>query len=455
MTRRAPQRNAGESFKPDSEPCHGFLSWARDSMTSMPSSDGDQCVESIAAAVGGARVVGLGEAVHGGREILEFRNGLFRSLVESHGFTAIAIESGIVEARAVYEYVRFGKPNLTAALSSGLSWGFDRLPENRTLIEWIRDHNESGSGRPVHFYGFDLPGSPGLGRARRGVRTAVCEVLAYLSAVDPKAADRLSETTNPLMPYFRFDPTRAPSEPGYDRLLASQRDSLTGAIADVVALFERQEESFSRQSGFEAYDWAYRAALNAREVDQWLRQIPLGWQPKQAPMRLEGEAARFLSAANEVRDRAQAKNLQWILHREGPDGRVLVYAHRYHVSAAPVRASWAGAHEHSVMGTYLRRQFGAQFISIGNLIGEGEVGTLDGREILEPAPAGSFDALAGEVGAAAYFLDLRQAPSDVQNWLSAPRVLGFGTTGRQAGVIELDVRRAFDVLLYQDRVSPT
>src|SRR3569833_790876 len=49
--------------------------------------------------IGDAPLVATSEAVHMGAEPLEFRNRLFQYLVEKKRFTAIALESGIVDGR--------------------------------------------------------------------------------------------------------------------------------------------------------------------------------------------------------------------------------------------------------------------------------------------------------------------------------------------------------------------
>jgi erythromycin esterase len=407
----------------------------------------EDALTAIAAMLGDARIVGLSEAAHGGGEVLRFRNRLFRYLVERHGFTAIAIESGIVEGRLVYDYVRRRAHDLDAALTNGIGWTFDRLAANRALIEWLRAHNERSGRRPVNFYGFDLAGSPGLGRARRGVQTALGEALAYLATVDPPCATHLLGRLDVLLPNLRFDPCRAPRESGYDTLSVAERDCLTASIAELITAFEQHETQYVERRGHAEFAWGYRAALNARDVDVWLRKLPLDWQPTQSPL-------RFLSAANDVRDRAQADNLEWIFEREGGEGRVLVFAHRYHLSATPVRASWAGTYEHRVMGSYLRARFGAQLVTIGHLVGDGEVNTGERRQALERAPRESIDALAGEVGNEDYLLDLRRAPAEVARWLQGYRVLGFGSTTSDHGVLEVPMGRAFDCVLYQDRVTP-
>ena len=59
-------------------------------------------VDKLVAALGeNVELLGLGEALHGGEDFLILRNRLFQRLVESHGFSAIAIESSFPRGRAV------------------------------------------------------------------------------------------------------------------------------------------------------------------------------------------------------------------------------------------------------------------------------------------------------------------------------------------------------------------
>src|SRR6266498_1638807 len=66
----------------------------------------DAAVDKVIASLGDSvELLGLGEALHGGEDILILRNRLFQRLVEAHGYSAIAIESSFPRARAVNEYV--------------------------------------------------------------------------------------------------------------------------------------------------------------------------------------------------------------------------------------------------------------------------------------------------------------------------------------------------------------
>src|SRR6185437_10997079 len=132
-------------------------------------------------AIGSARIVALGEGTHLAREPLEFRNRLFRYLVEHKGFTAIAIESGLLESRWVDAYVRGGSENLDQALERGIGWTFDRLPQNRDLALWMRQYNENARHHnKLDFYGFDIAGSPGNTQTRERPRVALELALDYL-----------------------------------------------------------------------------------------------------------------------------------------------------------------------------------------------------------------------------------------------------------------------------------
>ncbi len=50
-------------------------------------------------------LLGFGEALHGGEDILRLRNRLFQRLVEAHGYSSIALESSFPRAHLVNEYV--------------------------------------------------------------------------------------------------------------------------------------------------------------------------------------------------------------------------------------------------------------------------------------------------------------------------------------------------------------
>ena len=108
---------------------------------------------------GSVELLGFGEALHGGKDILTLRNRLFQRLVEVHGYSAIAIESSFPRARVVNEYVAGrGPESYDAVQDTGFSHGFGLLEANQELVEWMRQYNADPSHQvKLQFYGFDSP----------------------------------------------------------------------------------------------------------------------------------------------------------------------------------------------------------------------------------------------------------------------------------------------------------
>jgi len=65
----------------------------------------DASIDSVIASLSSVELLGFGEALHGGEEILILRNRLFQRLVKKHGYAAIAIESSFPRARVVNDYI--------------------------------------------------------------------------------------------------------------------------------------------------------------------------------------------------------------------------------------------------------------------------------------------------------------------------------------------------------------
>jgi erythromycin esterase len=403
--------------------------------------------------IGDAPLVATSEAVHMGAEPLEFRNRLFQYLVEKKGFTAIALESGIVEARYLHDYVLGRTNDVNAALANGLTWNFDRLPQNAALLRWVREYNaDPRHTRKLKVYGFDVPANNP--QAKRGANTELMEALKYLQRVDAAAASAIQARGSVLLGKLRSQREGATDAPGYDRLSATERDTLTAMISDLVAWLERKEAAYTVASSQEDYEWGYRAALAARQKDNCQRQFtPPGWQPARSGEDAYKEAIRpFVGASNDARDRAQADNLDWIVKREGVNGKVLIFASRYHLSAMPVTARWgseatAARNVQQVAGTYLRRRFGARYVNIGNLISKGAFGCGD-IEPLPPAPQHTIDGLAAELDVPRFVLDVRTAPPAVKRWLDREHQFG-----PDDDALLLQMGQAYDILFFLDTVS--
>src|SRR5437764_10969376 len=140
-------------------------------------------IDKVIASLGDSvELLGFGEALHGGEDILILRNRLFQRLVEVHGYSAIAIESSFPRAHLVNEYLAGrGPASYEAVQDTGFSHGFGRLNVNRELVEWMRHYNADPTQRiNLQFYGFD---SPTEMTGSDSARQVLHFVLDYLASV--------------------------------------------------------------------------------------------------------------------------------------------------------------------------------------------------------------------------------------------------------------------------------
>jgi erythromycin esterase len=250
-----------------------------------------------------ARVVAIGEPGHGYHEPLSFRNRLFTFLVAEMGFTAIAIESGLSESRRIQEFVAGGPGNAAQVTRDNLTYRFGRFQENVALVQWIRDYNSDPSNRwKVRFYGIDIS----LGGPRTATPTPVAleTALSYVTTIDAEAAARFRERLQPFLDRLRVTNPESFSE--------ADRDLMTGAIGDLIALLERQRQTFVARTSNTEYEWALRNAISARQADRVFRLMP----PPNT-----GSIPPGVCRQMTARDEALAENVRWILEQEGRPGK--------------------------------------------------------------------------------------------------------------------------------------
>jgi erythromycin esterase-like protein len=173
----------------------------------------DKVIASLGSSV---ELLGFGEALHGGEDILVLRNMLFQRLVEAHGYSAIAIESSFPRAHVVNEYVAGDGPaSYEAVQDTGFSHGFGRLDANRELVEWMREFNANPMHRvKLQFYGFD---SPTEMTGSNSPRQVLQFVLDYLASIDSASSQERRQRIEEFLgqdadwenPAAMMDPTKS------------------------------------------------------------------------------------------------------------------------------------------------------------------------------------------------------------------------------------------------------
>jgi erythromycin esterase len=379
--------------------------------------------------IGAARVVALGEPTHGAHEPLAFRNRLFRYLVEELGFTAIAIESGLPDSRPIFDFIAGGPGTVRQVVRGSLTCGLGAYQENEELVQWMREYNAKAvPARKVRFYAIDL------GRCGEGTPLAFKNALTYLTRVDPASGKRMRATFQSYLKRL----SAANAAP----LSQAESDRLSAAIEDLLALLERERLTYIAASSEADYEWAHRNAIVARQAHRLYRVRP------DAPG--SGGMSSVWRGLNQ-RDAAMADDVRWVLNREGPTGRVLVFAHNGHVMNAPAAGemwrSFAFERPSTAMGQHLRSALGDDLVIIGLSSAQNGAGLPTAS--LE---SGGLDAALSRVGLPLFLLDLRAARSDraVAAWLAERRQLRTNFTTS----LTMSPSVAFDALLFVNTLTP-
>jgi erythromycin esterase-like protein len=239
------------------------------------------------------------------------------------------------------------------------------------------------------------------------------------------------------MSYVRFGEPKDQ----YAELTQAQRDQLTGANQDLLALLRMREAEFIAATSRAGYDRAYRTALAAQQADGYLRRVPIGWTP--------AKGAAGMQDAVAFSDRIKAENIESIRAQLGPQAKILIFAHRGHIAPPPTTIFFQGSSFvlPPMMGSYLQRWFAKDWLKIGNFFAQD--GSSCGANS-PPAASGSFESHLAAAQVPFFMLDLRNAPPDIAAWLDEPRQLyGPGPPNTYS------IGRAFDAIVYTGRVTPS
>jgi len=340
----------------------------------------DKIVASLGDSV---ELLGFGEALHGGEDILILRNRLFQRLVETHGYSAIAVESSFPRARVVNDYVTGrGPASYEAVQDTGFSHGFGRLDANRELVEWMRRYNADPSHRvKLQFYGFDSP-TEMIGS--NSPRQLLHFVLDYLATMDRASAQERRQRIDALLgqdsdwenPAASMDPTKSIG-------LSPAATALRIETEDLITELLVRRPELTAKSDAARYSEALHYASVARQLLDYHAELA---------RKLDTRLVRLLG----IRDAMMADNLAYMVSHERGRGKVLAFAHNSHLKRG--QAQWqlgANALAWWPAGSHLNEMFGPRYAVIGsavgvsdaNGIGRPEAGSLEARLTALPGPA--------------------------------------------------------------------
>lgn len=374
---------------------------------------------------GAARVVVIGVANEGARELCEERARLTRHLLAERDFAAVAAVADWRDAERVDRYVRAQGED---ADGEEALRGFRRFPawvwrnaDMLQFVDWLRGHNDAllEHAPRVGFYGLD----------RYNPHAAMALALRHLDRADPDAA-RLARTH-----FAGLDRIASAGEPASLALPPASDDAIVAQLL---------------QSNAEAADALPREGRPAHLAH--LARLHAGHAA--APSALARQYYRAMlgshSAFWNLRDERMADTLDALLQHLPPGAadvptKVVVWAHNTH--AGDARATPLGRRGVCTLGQLARQRYGAEAVLIGMTSYQGGVtaasdwGAPPERQRLAPALQGSCEALFHHSGLARLLLPLRGG-GDVARALAELRMQ------RATGVVHRPDAKARDDYYY-------
>lgn len=367
-------------------------------------------LQPLAEMFGSARVIGLGEACHGTHPLFRLKQRILEGLPT---FTSLAVEMNLADAFLVEDYLNGDGPEPLTLLPKAF-----QTQEFHELINSLRNLRAASAGtRTIQFHGFDVDSA---GAPYRWI-------LAYLMRTDPGRATWFQGRLAGLETHSFYEGTLA--EP-------TQVRNWRAALAELRSTGRPRKA----------------AAVPGQEQARYERCLfALERFVEMLPDRLRGD---------QIRERAMADNLLWILAQEGPRGRILAWAHDGHISRAA-----KGRGGDPAMGWFLREALGQDYRAFGLNFGQGEFGSgFQGRPGLFKVnlkQAGTLNRALASAGLPVLALDFRRLPETgpVADWFRAPQsfwaiATEFRPNAVHESTAEEPVPAAFDGLLFVAETKP-
>ena len=303
-------------------------------------------------------LLGLGEALHGGEDLLLLRNRLFQHLVEAHGYSAIAIESSFPKSHSVNEYVvGRGPASYEVVQETGFSPSLGQLDANRELVEWMRNYN-AASSHPVklNFYGFDSPTEMTYTESPGHILHVV---LDYLTSIDEALGQEYRSRIDSLLgPDAAWENPAAMMDPAQAIGASPEATALRIETEELIAELQVRRPELIAKSDERRYLEVMHYASLSRQLLTY--HAGLARQSDQRVSRLLG-----------IRDAMMADNLAYMVLRERERGKVFAFAHNNHLRRGKAVWQW-GSHVRIwwPVGAHLHEMFGSRYAVIGGALGE-------------------------------------------------------------------------------------
>ncbi|WNR46996.1 erythromycin esterase family protein [Paenibacillus roseipurpureus] len=379
-------------------------------------------------AIGDKKYVLLGEASHGTSEFYKLRMELSRKLIETKGFSFIAVEGDWPACYEVNRYVKQyadGKPNARKALNA-----FERWPswmwaneEVLELVDWLKKHNETKPlEQRVGFYGLDV----------YSLWESLEEIERYLQ--ENGTPEQLAIAHKAFECFDRFEKEGQ----NYGVSAAFYGESCKDDVVKLLKALHTKRVRYDEDS--EAALSAELNALAAVNAEDYYTTM-----------------VRHDAESWNVRDRHMVEALRRLVDYHGPDAKVIVWEHNTHIGDA--RATDMKADGMVNVGQLVREAHGEAdvcAIGFGTYRGTVIAATSWGAPVatmqVPPAQPGSWEELMHRAGAHDQILLLRKEDPVFGHEVLGHRAIGvvYRPAYERGNYVPSVMARQYDAFVHVD-----
>jgi erythromycin esterase len=390
--------------------------------TTDPADENFSDLVPLAHAIGGARIVQLGEPSHGAGTAFAAKARLMKFLHRRLGFDLLIWESGLYDVALAQAGMEGSDDGVTAA-RRGIFTLWSAAAEVAPLFTYIKASQHSP--HPIEMAGFDMQVT-----ADGTMERFAQDLRAFVNGLrDPTLRQQAAQAADQAI--------AARAKLIATKFAAQQDlDALTAAVWDLHVLIQVHHAEFDAIQGFIQTGFMEHAIENMRA---------------DAAMRFDAARAPTDAARESRRDADNAANLRWLLDVKYPGRKAVIWAHDVHVMNAYYGPDFHAVHldgqtgDMKTTGTLLAERYGKSLYTIGMTAFAGEEGFAVGGPAtpIAPTPDGSLEARLHGLGMSNAFVDLR-APG--RPAIATARIPKFET------ITVADIGRIYDGVFFIDQM---
>lgn len=315
-----------------------------------------------------ARLVGIGDNVHGSASVIKLKNIISQNLIENEDFTLLAIEDSPCVGETLNQYIS----GVTDSEKNDMNVMYDN-PEFKKFLSWLREYNKSATQK-VKIFGVD-------------VNSRYENQIEY---IDHATSHKYS----------------------------TQLDTIRSILESVINIF-KENKDYGKMPFTEEQKQSYKVnienikeAINSLDTDN-TQKILLNYYIK--------NLLDYLTLDRKEREKQMAENMNWLLALY-PNEKMIYLAHNSHVGNTY-------SDKVKKTGAWLKELLNDKYYIIGSCYFDGtdlykKYALGNSLSVINEAVKGSYEYLFHQIKDDCFYIDLSRLTEQPSNkWLFQPMLM--------------------------------